>query len=578
MKMNNEKILQQLQSAMSASIGNHNEVMARVNVWNAEIEAESTIYSAGSSKAGDAGMVSKDIKKSIESALPSLVEPYLNRDITMIQGQDAQSDAKAEKIQKLLNYQWNYGTNALPFMERLVRDMMSDGTVILKSGWDSDNDVPRVEVINIDSLVTDPSAETLEECRFVIERKKVSISEILDNSGWYGQHSLESLSPLQATNTTDYDREEIGQDSSHNFEARLQQLIDVNTYYGELEIDGKLQNIVGIWSDDFVINTMDSPYPESWRHPFDGEPYTRVSGSIYGESIAELLSVNQKIRTGLSRAILDNLNAGTNGQKGVRKGVLDIVNKRKFASGENFEYLSQGGLDVFEGQFADTPPSVYELLDRVQQDSEELSGISRMNGGLDPRALNSGVSATASSLVNTAAERRLLLITRHISSLLENVFRKWLSLNQLMLESGSVRVANEMIDLSNLDLQGNYDLSISVATTGQKQQKSQQLSMVLQQLSQNPAIPQSMIMRLTSELVGSMDMYAAEEELLNLSKQMQLQEQQPQQPDPQQEMAMQLELQAKQAATAKDQSVAQLNEAKAVNTYVETEKSSYGID
>ena len=273
---------------------------------------------------------------------------------------------------------------------------------------------------------------------------------------------------------------------------------------------------------------------------------------------------------------MDNLDASTLGVRGFKEGTLDPANERRFKSRKDFKYQGNG-FDIWEGTFKETPSDVYHLMDRLQADSEDLSGISRLNGGLDSRALNSGVSATASALVNSNAERRLLLITRHISSLLENVFRKWLDLNQLMLENGSVRVNNQMLDISALDLEGNFDLSITVATSGMKQQKSQQLSMVLQTLSQNQNIPQSTIMRLTSELVGSMDMHQTEEELLNLSMQMKQQEQQPQQPNPMQQMQMQLEMQEKQAEINKDNSVATLNEARAVQSFVETELKSYGV-
>ncbi len=573
--------LVQAQSLLDSSINNHEGQMQAVAFWRSEIAASSVYYGAGTEKAGDSGMTPKDIKKAIESAIPSLVEPFLNKNIVNAKGKDAESDQKSEVVESRLNYVWNYGMRTLPLMERIARDMMTDGTVFIKTNYNSEGKMPGVEVMNIDAIITDPSAESLEDCKFVIERKKVSVSEIIDNPGWYGQHSFDDLSALGASSTTEYDMETVGAESYFNFEERAQQLIDISIYYGEVvDNTGSIVNKVIIWADDFLINEMDSPYPNGWAHPFDSEVYTRVSGSLYGESIAELLSVNQRIRTGLNRAILDSLSRGTNGQRAVKKGALDIVNKGRFSRGENFEYQTQGGLDIWEGQFAQTPPSVYELLDRIQADSEELSGISRMNAGLDPRALNSGVSATASALVNSAAERRLLLITRHISALLESLFRKWIDLDVMMLEDDTVavRVEGNLLDITGLDMEGNYDLTLDVATIGQKQEKGQQLSMVLQQLAQNPAIPQSITMRLTSELVETMDMYQLSEELKVLSKQMEQQEQQPQQPQqpsPEEQIAIQLEIQAQQAATAKDQSVAQLNEAKAMETFVNTEKATY---
>ena len=574
----NGSILVQAQASLSSSINSHEEIMNAVAFRRNEIDAYTQGRGgSGTPTSGSSGMVPKDIKKAVESAIPSLIEPFLNNNIVVAKGRDVESDQKAEVVEARLNYVWNYGMKTLPLMELLVRAMMEDGTVFTKTIWNGDRDMPGLEIMNIDAIITDPSAETLDDAAFVIEQKKVSIAEILNNPAWYGEHTLESLSELGAATTEVYDREETGQESYFNFEERLQQLISINIYYGEVVQDIEVVKKVIIWSDDFMINEMDSPYPEDWTHPFNSEVYTRIAGSIYGEGLADLLSVNQKIRTGLNRAILDSLDKGTNGQKGVKKGVLDVANKRKFIQGQDFEYLSQGGLDIWEGQFAETPASVYALLDRVQADSEELSGISRLNGGLDPRALNSGVTATASNIVQSNAERRLLLITRHISALLENVFRDWLDLDVMMLENASVRVGKQIQSISGLDMQGNYDLTLDVATTGQKEQKTQQLTTVIQQLSQNPAIPQSITMRLMSEMVGAMGMYQTEEELMGISKSMAEQEAQPKQPDPAQQAAMQLEMQAKQAATAKDESVAVLNGAKAMETHISNEMLTYGV-
>ncbi len=567
---NKTRLLNLVNNDLAGAIGNHTDAMAYVLSSRDSYEAIEVPPSAN----GKSVYVSQSIKKVVEAALPSMTEPFLNKKIVSASGVDVESEEKAEAVAGALNYQWNYSFAALPFIEQLNKDMMVDGTLFIKSGWDIDKDIPTTVIVDPDSVIFDPSATLLKDAVFAIERKKVAINAILANPNLYGEHTLEGLSELDASVSTDYDRDEIGNDTSFNFTDRSRQLVDVNFYYGKIPLDdsGEIVPVLIIWSSNFLINAMESPYPESWNGiPFSSEVYSRVSGSMYGDSLPTLLQDNQEIETQLQRSIFDTLDASTNGQRGFKAGTLDPVNKRRFKSGKDFEFNGQN-VEIWEGAYNPISPDIYNLKDRTQQDSEELSGISRLNAGLDPRALNSNVSATASSLVNSAAERRLLLLTRHVSSVLEDMFRKWLDLNLLYLQSASVRVGGTIYDVSGLDLDGNYDITLHIATAGQEQAKVQQLGFLIPQLAQNPATPQSIIMDLTAKMTEAMGLYDTAEKLEVVAKQMEQAEQNPQQgPSVEEQVAFESE----QAKIAKDKSQALLNQAKAQETAVDAEMKLY---
>lgn len=44
----------------------------------------------------------------------------------------------------------------------------------------------------------------------------------------------------------------------------------------------------------------------------------------------ELLSDTQKMKTAIFRGIIDNMALSNNAQKGIRKGALDVFNKKDF--------------------------------------------------------------------------------------------------------------------------------------------------------------------------------------------------------------------------------------------------------
>jgi len=558
-----EDIISRVDTDFNGALKLHNEQMAKIEEWREIYRAEPT----GDTKRRKARMVTPDVKKMVESALPSLVEPFLNESIVNAKGKDAVSQRKSKKASTALNYQWNYSQDTLTFIESIAKTLMIDGTAFIKSAWGGS--APYAKVVDVDAVIVDPSAQSLSESVFLIEREKVSISGILSNPEWYGEHTLESLNALQGTTTTDYDKTDVG-DSSFNFDDRMRELVDIKTYYGWLPAeDGSLEKSIVIWSGSTLINTMKSPYPDGWIHPFSATQYIRVVGSIYGDSIASIIDVNQKIRTGLERSILDTLNKSTNGQKGFPNGALDPKNRRLMNEGKDFDFNSDFG-DIWEGRYNDVPPHVYSFMEMVKGDSEELTGITRLNAGLDPRALNSGVSATASSLVNSAAQRRLLLITRHIASLLEDMFRKWLDMNALLLEPDSIPYEDGSV--MDMDVDGNFDIVLNIATSGQKEMRMRSLDSALRLVASNPSIPQSVTMGLTASLFESMDLYVEAEKLKDIAQKMVLEENTAQREG---DSAGILDNAKVMAEINKDNAKAALDEAKAIQTHIASETAMY---
>ncbi len=574
--MTNEQILDKLSGDLAGARDNQVSQMAIIEAWRAECNGEPYGASTNPRVPRDpyAAVVVKLIKKSIESSVPSLVEPFLGANIVSAKGRDAQSQQKAKAVSSVLNYFWNYSIKPEELMEPLVRTLQTDGTVIGKVVWNGN--APDTELVPLDNLTFDPSANSIDECEFIVEKSKVSIATILGNPGWYGKHTLESLKDLMPTSDTDWDVEVNGKDNSFNFDDRARQLIEVSTYYGTMGNDeGETETIIGIWSDNVLLKYGASPYPDSWNGlPFISTVYIPQEGSLYGENIGNMISTDQKISTSIQRSILTHLDKSTSGQRGFRLGDLDPVNANRFRNGYDFEFQGKEA-NFWEGSFNTINGEIFTLQDRTKADVEELLGIGRLNAGLDPRALNSNVSATASSLVNSNAQRRLLLIVRHISSMLEQQFRKWLDLTVLMNPDLTVEIGNELISLSGLDLEGSYDLVLNVVTDAQKGDKIQNLNMTLQTLSNTPGIPPSISMSVTADLMEAMDNFILSDQLNSIAEQMSEQESQP---NPMQEIETQMAMQREQAEVSKIQSDTELNKAKSVESFVSSQNSSYGLD
>ncbi len=571
---NGMDLMQVLKSDYDAALGTHGTVTSYVEDWW-------DLYDGARRKDTTDNMnfqnlpAQKDIMRSVEQALPDITSPFVqNNEIVEVLPKDAESVEIAEVMTKLINDQFTKGQKVLEFIETLGRNIQVEGTVFTKVGWGEDQ--PIIDNVPINELLLDPSARSMDDLKYVIQRRKVSREEIRNNPAWYGEHNDEFILNLDSAGSSEFDNYRTMTDESFNYDDSRRQLVEIFEYYGMLDIGNGLEPVLCIWAaGDVLMKAEPSPYPASWGGiPFEAAVYTRVPYSIYGVSLAELLRGSQNFRQLIRAGMAEDLMNSTVGMNHVKKGALDPLNRKAFLNGKRIiEWNTSPQEGLQQGTFVPINPSIFQLNETLHQEQEELSGISRMNMGMDPRSLNSNVSATAVSITNNNAQKRMLQVTRHISEMLERVFYKWIDLNQVLLESAMVRDGDNFIPVNAqmLSMGGSkFDVNIVAGTAGSKQQKLQHIQMML---SVVPAaqVGKEVTLKLIAEMAGLLDMP-------KLSKDIEAMAMQPNEPTPEQDMAMQLELAEKQAGIEKDNAKAMLDKAKSMETFVNTERKSYGLD
>ncbi len=83
----------------------------------------------------------KVIRKQSEWKKPALEEPFLNtRDMFTLHPRTFEDVASAKQNETLLNYQWSTQVDKVEFVGDAVQTIVEDGTVIVKVGWESDED------------------------------------------------------------------------------------------------------------------------------------------------------------------------------------------------------------------------------------------------------------------------------------------------------------------------------------------------------------------------------------------------------------------------------------------------------
>jgi len=616
MPVNEKKILNIFKRDLAACDSNKRGWDSQILKWAKEYNGDPY----GNERKGKATVVSRDIKKSSLWQHASVIDPFVNNDDIVKTSPVTQRD-KITSFQAglLLNFQFCRDFERYNFISDSFKVLQREGTVIARVSWEFEEEEqlvekpvmglipiqdpqrrqqamaqgmppyeqgqigtqmvpemvtivnrPRVEIVRNSMLWIDPTAENnIDDAKFVVYKYKSSLSELrkdgryknLDKIVVDGEYIIDEESPYY-------------RDDSFYFSDKPRQELEVVEYWGnyDMDEDGIAEPIVCTWVGDTLIRLENNPYPDG-KVPFVSCAYDSDPYSIYGVSQGDTISTDQKIKTGIKRAILDTLDASTNGQRGVKKGTLDIVNKPKFERGENFEYLGTNQ-DMWEGKFNAIPTDVLNFYNIVDNDIQSLTGVRPFGPSNGPSNIGNG-SPGVNSTMDAAARRETDISRNYKENFLIPILRKWYSMDaEWMEEDQIIRITDEeFIAIKPDDLQGRIDISMDVNTQEVENEKSNNLSFMLQTMAQSlPFDLTKMLLSEQARLKGMPELAKKIEEFV-------------QQPDPIEQQMKQLELEKLQSEinernsrVGENQVDSRLKEAKAVNEEAKARKTHSDAD
>lgn len=274
-----------------------------------------------------------------------------------------------------------------------------------------------------------------------------------------------------------------------NFKDDSRQKVVLNEWYGVFDIDGdgSLTPIYVAWVGNVIVRMEENPYPDG-KPPYVIIPYLPQKRSIYGEPDGELLTDNQKILGAVTRGMIDTMARSANGQRGLAKSMLDIVNKRRFDAGEDYEFNPnvhpQNGL--VEHKFPELPGSAMGMVQLMNGEAESLTGVKSFStSGLTGNSL--GSTATGAKGVLSAASVREMGILRRLAAGMTLIGQKIIAMNQeFMTEEETIRVTNEkFVKVRREDLKGAFDMEVAISTADEDNAKAQELAFMLQTAAQS---------------------------------------------------------------------------------------------
>lgn len=557
-KINKNELLQALKADQKEAERLQKDWYAKREAWISETMG----HAYGNEEKGKSQIVSKDIKKQLEWMLPSITDPFLSSSNVIKCSPVTYEDVESAKQNELLlNTQFVRKFNRYNFIMKSTRVLATEGTVVVQTGWDYEDEEVEVEtdVVKVDEygqeyvateiitqtnvirntptaivcrnedIFIDPTCmDDMDKCQFVIHRYETDLAT-LKADGRYKNLDKIAKSGASLYDDSDHYREDY---TYFEFKDEPRKKFLINEYWGNYDIDGdgEVEPIVCAWVNNTIVRLESNPYPDN-KPPFIIVPFNAIPFQMFGEALAENIGDNQKVKTAITRGLIDNMAKSNNGQVAMRKGALDQTNRKRFLTGKNFEYNGAVS-DFWQGSYNQIPSSAFDMLQLQNNEIESQTGVKSFSGGITGNSLGSSATGARGALDATSVRR--MNIVRNISeNLIKPLMRKWMSYNTEFLEEEEiVRVTNdEYVPVRKDDLDGRVDVDIAISTAEDNAAKSQELSFLLQTVgpSEDPEIRRGIMADIM--------------ELMRMPDQAQrIREYQPQ-PDPVAQQIQQLELQ-----------------------------------
>ena len=515
----------------------------------------------GNEVEGKSKIVSKDIKKQLEWMLPGVTDPFLStNDVIKCNPITFEDTLAARQNELLLNNQFCRKFSRYNFIMKAARVLATEGTVVIQTGWDYEDQevetstemvvvdengveyITEVETTETQVLKNQPTAlvcrnedifidptcmDDMDKCQFVVHRYQTSLSA-LQADGRYKNLDKVKQEDQSLMSEPEYYREDL---TYFEFKDKARKKIVVNEYWGYYDVDGdgEVEPIVCAWIGNTIIRLQTNPYPDK-KPPFIVVPFNAIPFQMFGEALAENIGDNQKVKTAITRGIIDNMAKSNNSQIGMRRGALDMANRKRFLKGDNFEFNGTPN-DFWQGSFNEIPSSAFNMMALMNNEIESQTGVKSFSGGISGNSL--GGSATgARGALDATSTRRLNLVRNFSENLIKPLMRKWMAYNSEFLEEEEVvRITNDQyVPVRRDDLNGKIDIDLSISTAEDNASKAQELSFLLQTVgpSEDPAIRRELMAQI-------MDLMKMPEQ----AKQLRAYEPQP---NPMAEKAQQLEM------------------------------------
>ena len=593
--INNELIFKNLLEDYKNARNSKATIDAEISKWN-------DLYYGRDKDNSNKKLLLKEVAKMIEYQKPNITEPFLASNNPIKVSRSGNMGSRTE-VENYVNGVFSGDLNREELINDIADILLREGTVWSRTGWvrktrmktvteimtmaqllELDKEPKQLNQIGqdlfeatFDKIVTvknhpksricrnenifpDPTARQESELNFVIEKRYVTYYDLVDmdvfspaklnelkgkilsssGKGVYSHSVLEE--------TRDSDNQAMGSDRSLVSDDINRRKVELMEYWGyyDLHNNGKKVPMVATWINDFefLMELEENPMP-SKEIPYRRAVYSSRPFSIWGNSLAFFLGESQNVKNGITRGMLDSLALANNGQKFVMRGAVDYLNFQRLKKKERYVMVNKPGA-IEDGKYNQIPSSTFNLLDMVNRESSQLSGVD------GSPAINGESLGKENSIQLTMAQQKMVSIVRSVSNLLARDAKEWLTMAEVFLDDEQIielfsndgNPDNDRMDINAFRESEKTSIVVNVGTSVSKQLELHNMNMLMQQSKAlGETIPAEMINSLVAKMYDLFDMHEEANTLRNYKPQ----------PSPEQQQMQQMEMMRAQLELAKIQ-------------------------
>jgi hypothetical protein len=425
---------------------------------------------------GHSSVVSRDVSVVIGWMLPGIIRTFTQSGrVVDFEPETPEDDAYTDQASDYINHKFLKDNDGYRIMYSAIHDALLQGDGIIKCWWDDtpeyktsvhsglteeqlsllldeedvevlaqDEDIQTIDTpegpmevpvfgvkirrmtkkgdlkmvaVEPENFLMDKESTTIPESRFVAQRDTVTKSSLVEMG-----FDRDVIDMLPTDNSQNYESAELVREGDRinisDVTEESTQLVEIYECYLKMDVDG-----------DGVAETVRAYYAgnhgagellewEIWEdeYPFVSIPCEPVPHRFDSLSIADQVMDLQRIKTVLSRQMLDNVYAHNNPQAQIQEGA--VINPDSIISPKPGQpiILRRGSPPI---EYNTTPfiaDKTLAAINQVDQEIERRTGISRSTMALDPDALQNQ-TATAVNAQKDASYSKVELVARNMAEL-----------------------------------------------------------------------------------------------------------------------------------------------------------------
>ena len=355
------------------------------------------------------------------------------------------ADVAAKKMEKKIHDQLEE-SHAKKHLRAAAFETALFGTGIMKGpfavdkeypNWDDEGNyspvfktIPQTTSVSLWNFYPDPDAATMEEAEYIIERHKMSRSQLraLKNRPYFRENTINNALNLGESYQKEW-WEHIMEDDSEEYSVDRFEVLEFWGFVDteileqqEIDIPKELKDSeqvsVNAWICNgqvlrLVMNPFTPAYIPYFASPFEMNPY-----SIFGVGIAENMDDTQTLMNGFMRMAVDN--AALSGNLLIEIDETNLVPGQDLSVYPGKVFRRQGGAPgqaIFGTKFPNVSNENMQMFDKARVLSDESTGFPSFAHG---QTGVSGVGRTASgiSMLMSAANGSIRNVVKNIDDYL----------------------------------------------------------------------------------------------------------------------------------------------------------------